>query len=62
MLLTPTIQIWTRPKVLPFQVDDLMEAIWKQDGEVCDRLGFFDSSFHLYGGIFRQSLLGGVIH
>lgn len=39
-----------------------MEAIWIQDGEVCDRLRFFDSSFHLYGGIFRQSLLGGVIH
>lgn len=62
MLYTPTIQIWTRPKVLTFQVDDLMEAIWNQDGEVGDRLGFFDSSFHLYGCIFRQSLLGGIIH
>lgn len=62
MLYTPTIQIWTRPKVLTFQVDDLMEAIWKQDGEVGDRLGFFYSSFHLYGCIFRQSLLGRIIH
>ena len=48
--------------MLTFQVDELMEAIWKQDGEVRDRLGFLYSGIHLHGGVFRKSLLGGIVY